>query len=86
MEGVTEGRFVHYVIKEGEHRAAMIIRSWGKPGEAGSDHPNLYVFLDGSSDTYHGIATPDVNILWRRSVPYDDETKRPGTWHWPERV
>lgn len=86
MEGVTEGRFVHYVIKEGEHRAAMIVRSWGKPGEAGSEHPNLYVFLDGGNDNWNERGMLNIGILWRTSVPYDEETKKAGTWHWPERV
>ena len=88
MEGVTEGRFVHYVLSEGEHRAAMIVRGWGKPGEAGIEHPNLYVFFDGTNDiTNPSLGLGDAPIIiWRRHVPYDGETMRPGTWHWPERV
>jgi hypothetical protein len=26
MEGLTEGRIVHYVLSNGEHRAAIIVR------------------------------------------------------------
>ena len=93
MEGLAVGRFVHYVLSNGEHRAAVIVRTW----ETGTDVRglvNLQVFLDGSNDyatlpLSGGVAitqgTPPA-IWWCTSVLNDDEGKAPGTWHWPERV
>ena len=78
-EKVTVGRIVHYVLKggrlgSGEHRAAMVMAVWR------SGTPNLRVFLDGGNDG----AMPD-GVLWEPYVQQDEETKAPGTWHWPER-
>ena len=78
------GRIVHFVRNNGEHRAALIVRDWEEP----SGSVNLYVFLDGGNDRRErGEATFGIHgIEWATSVNFDDATKKPYTWHWPERV
>jgi hypothetical protein len=66
------GRIVHYVVSSGVHRPAIIIDMVG--GSAPSI--NLQVFSD---------PTDDDIIPFQRAVLYD-ETNKPRTWHWPERV
>ena len=77
MEGLTEGRIVHYVLPEGrskgQHRPAMVVRVWW--GTA----VNLQVFVDGSNDGYAS------GMTWRTSVHYDPDGA-PDTWHWIERA
>lgn len=50
MEGLTEGRIVHYVLPdgnhEGEHRPAIIVKVWNKT----TGYVNLQVFVDGTND------------------------------------
>jgi hypothetical protein len=69
MEGLTEGRIVHYVPAGGfnKNRAAVITHVWGDNGTV-----NLYVFPDGSYEM--GNLTPT-------SVKYDETGER-DTWHW----
>jgi hypothetical protein len=79
LEGLAEGRIVHYVLRPGEHRAAIIVRVWrdshGNPAPLGT--VNLTVFPDWGNDGEDGI-------VWKTSVVYD-EAHGPYTWHWPER-
>lgn len=81
MEGISEGRIVHYVLEDGrsfgEHRGAIIVKNWGGP----KGTVNLSVFTDHSNDgdTYAS------GLVWKTSRMYD-EAGAPGTWHWPERV
>jgi len=48
----TIGRIVHYILKTGEHRPAIIVRVW--PGEYGNDEVkdgiNVQILLDGGND------------------------------------
>ena len=85
MNGITEGRIVQYVLKDGDlpddkkHnvgrvRPAIIVECWG----GGTDKVNLSVFSDYGNDGRH------EGHFWATSVPYDD-TNKPGTWHWPVR-
>jgi hypothetical protein len=76
MEGLTEGRMVHYVMPDGVHRPAVIVRVWNR--ETG--YSNLQVFTDGTNDP--GGAN---GIMWKTSVNYSKDPV-PGTWHWIERV
>lgn len=86
MEGLTEGRIVHYVLPEGrhegEHRPAIVVKVWrnvnGKAAENGCCQ--LQVFMDGSND---GMSAFDSTI-WKTSVLHDAEDS-PNTWHWIER-
>ncbi len=88
VEMPTIGHIVHYVLDNpqfitmrkdaiGEHRPALVVRVW-----PGYDGINLQIFLDGSNDCPN---LANEYMTWRTSVPHDEETKAPGTWHWPER-
>lgn len=85
MEGLTEGRIVHYVLSNGEHRAAIVVRVFepGKPlGLA-----NLIVFSDGSND--RGAVFGNVSeqgLFWATSAHYDPEGTTHHTWHWIEKA
>jgi hypothetical protein len=82
------GRVVHYTaygtpggeFPAGICRAAVIT-------EVG---PNQYPCEDASADN-EPYATASLCVLnptgqfFNRNVPHD-ETKKPGTWHWPERT
>ena len=80
LVGLTEGRIVHYVLSNSQHRAALIVRNWQEP----SGSVNLYVFLDGRNDSHNDGRLFMMGVLWATSVPYDGDGKV-GTWHWPER-
>ena len=83
MEGLTEGRMVHYVLSygpsAGEHRPAIIVKVWNQ--ETGT--VNLAVFMDGSNDT---SPPPWGMVDWQTSRLPDLIEKRPGTWHWIEKA
>lgn len=84
MDGLTEGRIVHYVLNEGrykgEHRAAIVSKVWrngdGTPPANGVS--NLTVFTDAANDDL-------PTVFGRSSVLYDADEK-PGTWHWIEKA
>jgi hypothetical protein len=86
MEGLTEGRIVHYVLPDGphagEHRPAIVVKVWrqgdGTPPSNG--YSNLVVFVDGTNDypNYSGA-------VWATSIEYSAEPK-PRTWHWIEKA
>ena len=89
MDGLTEGRIVHYVLDEGrskgEHRPAIVVKVW-RPGEA--NYPpekgvcNLQVFTDFGNDfpkDHDGYG----GQVWATSVEFSED-KEPGTWHWIE--
>ncbi|SRR6266704_2249641 len=101
MEGLTVGRIVHYVLEsgrlKGDCRPAIVVRNWSNHTIPGNDGMvNLQVFTDGLNDGFEtafnayedtkqvGVVKQIDLIIWRTSVHYD-ETKEPGTWHWPER-
>ncbi len=81
------GRIVHYVLggpadaetvnpnSTGEHRPAIIVRVRDERTV------QLQVFTDGHNDR----ANHPEGLMWRTSVHEDEDTKAPGTWHWPER-
>lgn len=68
----TIGRIVHYILDDGQHRPAIIVRVW-EDGRV-----QLQVFTDGSNDG----APFASGIVWRTSVHEGTES---GSWHWPER-
>ncbi len=84
MDGLTEGRIVHFVIENGEHRPAIVVRVWRGVHEGNIKTPpengvcQLQVFTDGANDQ-------SELILYRTSVLNDPEC-RPGTWHWIEKA
>ena len=87
MEGLTEGRIVHFVTEKGAHRPAIIVRVWRVRDMDGNEHPpdngysNLVVFMDGSNDGDQHIGC----VNWQTSVEHSAEP-RPRTWHWIEKA
>jgi len=87
MEGLTEGRIVHFVLLDGphagEHRPAIVVKVWrkgdGSPPDNG--YSNLVVFMDGTNDGPHFGGC----IHWATSVEYSAEPL-PRTWHWIEKA
>jgi hypothetical protein len=87
MEGLTEGRIVHFVLPDGphagEHRPAIVVKVWrqgdGMPPTDG--YSNLLVFVDGTNDgaAYAGC------LRWETSVTHDLGCDR-RTWHWIEKA
>jgi hypothetical protein len=78
------GRTVHFVLANGQHRPAIIVRVFGEPPTPTSV-ANLQIFRDGSNDV-PSRAPGEGDMLWRTSVHQDAETMQPGTWHSPEVV
>ncbi len=82
MEGLTEGRIVHYVLdtgpSEGQHRPAIVVRVW----EKATGYIQLQVFVDGTNDGF----APGENVVWRTSVQPDPTGEKPYSWHWIERA
>jgi len=81
MEGLTEGRIVHYVAYNNRHLASIIIGL--NPG-AEAEMPvktDLAVFT-----SMRNIAgTRNGGLQFHFDIPYNDG-KTPGTWHWIERT
>lgn len=94
MEGLTEGRIVHFVLDAGphagEHRPAIVVKVWRLDYGDGTQRPpdngccNLKVFLDGSNDDPTGRTHPHWQE-WQTSVLFSEEPK-PRTWHWIEKA
>ena len=93
MDGLTEGRIVHYVMPLGEHRPAIITKVWNENGLS-----NLSVFTDYSNDLpytsdgeqkFHDyvIRLEDVRHghVWKTSISFAED-KTPNTWHWIEKA
>lgn len=85
MKGLTEGRIVHYVLPDGQHRPAIVVRVWDRNPDDPIGCCQLQVFVDGSND-HHQISANEVGhgTVWRTSVRCDEVGKAPGTWHWIE--
>jgi hypothetical protein len=87
MEGLTEGRIVHYVLDDGpckgQHRPAVVVRVWRVKNEDGSESPSsngvcqLQVFTDEDND---GLPA----MVWITSCEYNEDAQ-PRSWHWIER-
>lgn len=94
MEGLTEGRMVHYVMPDGTHAPAVVVKVWNKDNGL----VNLSVFTDYSNALPYSpevkVLFKDANIdldavkhghLWATSKTYSEELKI-GTWHWIEKA
>lgn len=72
----------------GAHRPALVVHVWPDDGSYPGHEPGttvqLQVFLDGTNDYGH-LATEKPHMIWATSVHQDEDSKAPGTWHWPER-
>lgn len=89
MDGLTEGRIVHFVMPNGEHRPAIIVRVWDKREPDGSI--NLQVFTDGRNDAQYFSNQDQIDevaggTFWKASIQFDEDTKPIGTWHWIEKA
>lgn len=81
MQGLTPGRIVHYVaygtpsgeFPAGAHRAAIITQL---------DNVGLGQF-EKAPEVSLCVFNP-TGLHFRSSVPFDDDQKKPGTWHWIE--
>lgn len=86
QHGITEGRIVHYVMRDGKHRAAIIVNAWSESSYQNGE-VNLTVFPDWTNDLGalpQGTDVTGSSLMWATSVPYS-EMKGIGTWHWPEK-
>lgn len=84
MDGLTEGRMVHFVMGDdsnhpNSHRPAVVVNAWG--GNPPEGRVNLQVFTDFGND---GKAY-ESGTHWATSVPYSEDPK-PYTWHWIEKA
>lgn len=94
MDGLTEGRIVHYVIKEHVHRPAIVVNVWGDLTPPCDGYINIMVITDGSNDLWHFEGPRDLErdeqvkrgMWWVTSVCPDEIDKKPGTSHWIERA
>ena len=92
----TISRLVHYVLENGEHRSATVVNA--DPGDSActlmvqldpfkdfnqDDMVNTSIMPTGHTNVRTSSAFPAQ--LAAQSVVQDEDTKRPGTWHWPER-
>jgi hypothetical protein len=100
MEGLTEGRIVHYVMPNGEHRPAIVVRVWRQTVQV---DPSIDIRLTQEfklvppengccqlqvfldSDGEHDWNDGPKNILWATSVLYSEKPE-PLTWHWIEKA
>ena len=90
---------MHFVMTDGEHRPAQIVKVWGQDNGCS----NLVVTLDGSNDRGRTFFPLDKDVkasaydegkehyvdplhMWATSVVNDEEGKVPGTWHWIEKA
>ncbi len=82
------GRIVHFVLPNGEHRPAIIVRIFDSvPTERSL--VQLQVFTDGGNDADQSFGIqdkPGANIAWVTSVEPDQTGTTPRTYHFPERV
>jgi hypothetical protein len=85
MEGLAEGRIVHFVMPDGvNHRGAMITQVFPQV-ETPNPMVNMTVFPDVLNDGYrYGAEWMNAIGVPKGSVHYSEE-KSAGTWHWPER-
>lgn len=86
---ISVGRIVHYVLSsgrnKGEHRPAIVVKTWGEATHDYTPSVQLQVFTDATNDFPEG--GPGSNgILWATSVTQDQTGTSPNSWHWPERV
>lgn len=97
----TKGRVVHFVLANSETRAAEVVNAWPENSFCNLtvkldqlndlnltlDHGLQMMRLPCSRRLIPKGAHDMMNgTLAVRGAPQDEETKAPGTWHWPPRV
>ena len=89
MDGLTEGRIVHFVFENGEHRPAIVVKVWRITGPGNIQDPppngcsNLQVFTDSDGLEKYNDMLPQV--MWKTSILFSEEAE-PNTWHWIEKA
>lgn len=89
MDKPSVGRIVHYVAygtPGGEFPAgvcrAAVVTEIENPSSWSGDH--VVTLPHGSPHVGVCVLNPS-GLFFNREIPYD-EAKKPGSWHWPERV
>lgn len=72
------GRIVHYVAYNKTCMAAIVTALSDE--EPDSIHAVIFISLRNVND----YITGGVQFLF--NLPHDEADKKPGSWHWPERV
>ena len=89
MEGLTEGKIVHFVTPNGNHMAAIIIHVWRIPEVGENGEPILKDPENGMSDVVIFVDPTDPDLaeqfLVRAEKVTHSEDPRPLTWHWIEK-
>lgn len=79
-------------LPNGDHRPAIVVKVWNIDTPSCPSYVNLQVITDGSNDLYafnpEDRRRDDVahGHFWATSICFDDQEKKPGTWHWIERA
>ena len=73
MDGLVEGRIVHYVAYNNRHLAGIVIG-------VNQDKVDLVLFTNMAN--VNGVK--NFGLQFHQVIPYN-EGKNPGTWHWIER-
>lgn len=76
MEGLTEGRNVHFVNEVGQHHAAIVAKILNRA----TGMVNLAVFDD------NGVAYNKTSVRYEEADPQAHVALPPNTWHWIERA
>ena len=93
MEGLTEGRIVHYVLTRADAKEINLKRTCNEVGE-GMHFPMIVVRVWSETGNVNGQVFLDgLNTLWVQSVNPDPtpgelkpNVRKSGTWHWIERA
>lgn len=94
--GLAVGRIVHFVMPDGEHRAAIVTKVWHSVSEElqRQGYCNVTVYPDGANDEANirrlfNIGHESVPVVYRTAIPMSsvvfDDSHKPGTIHWPEK-
>ncbi len=86
MEGLIEGRIVHYVAYNNRHLAAIVIgvtpdKVEGEWVTLPTNRVDLALFTN--MPNANGVK--NFGLQFHQDIGYS-ENKEPGTWHWIERV
>jgi hypothetical protein len=83
MEGLIEGRIVHYVAYNNRHLAAIVIGLENDTPQDAITKNRVDLALFTNMVNTNGVK--NFGLQFHQSIPFDED-KRPGTWHWIERT
>ena len=81
------GRTVHYVARgsaDGKYKPVCRAAIVTEVPDLLSEQPNTGP--DGYVQAVHLMVCNPQGVFFDHDVPYDDDEKPGGTWHWPERL